>query len=252
MVPFLMEVCIYSFLAHLFLPLPLTPHSVLQSVSRNIDDLCAGPSSGWTGPGGEERDWWLHASTHSLSSDPHSGKAIDWSALSLFSPVDMRSCRLEEKSSQQDALHEIARRLQNRFHRSSLAQRQLEGRYKTWRKIALLQRLRSFTAASEVDVLALEARKLFDALDTDADGKISESELACWGLYGTAATDKAEQAEGSGARSTDFPPIDEMTINDLMSECDVNKEGSVCFEEIWHVLEEAHASWRKGGLKVEE
>jgi hypothetical protein len=84
-----------------------------------------GPSSGWTGEytSGDE-DWWKHAASICTSKDPDApDKAIQWSYLSAFTPIDLRNESLNEDGSLQDhsdAEKEIILRVMSRFFRSSV------------------------------------------------------------------------------------------------------------------------------------
>ena len=84
-----------------------------------------GPSSGWTGEytTGDE-DWWKHAASICTSKDPDApDKAIQWSYLSAFTPIDLRNESLNEDGSLQDhsdAEKEIILRVMSRFFRSSV------------------------------------------------------------------------------------------------------------------------------------
>ncbi len=71
-----------------------------------------GPSSGWTGPGAEDAEWWRHTSGCSDCLDPDSGELFEWASLAPFRPVDLRV------ESVDDAVSEIVRRVLSRFHRS--------------------------------------------------------------------------------------------------------------------------------------
>ena len=230
-----------------------------------------GPSSGWTGAGGERKDWWIHA--QECASDPeitarhHRREAMNWSALSLFSPIDLRDRPGQQGGTQgqdlqETAVFEIVQRLQVLLHRRSPAQRELENKYTTWRRTLLLQRLQSFPRNPSpscdwpvlMRTLAQEARKAFDTLDADADGKLSEEQLSYWGVPGGVPVEDDEltafeKSVRGGAAEAAVPPeeegqghvgpLDAIITHDLMRECDMSLQGCVGFAELWQVLEEA-------------
>lgn len=153
---------------------------------------------------------------------------------------------------------EIAQRLQVLFQKWSLAEQEVESKYRIWRKIALLQRLESFprNPSSSCDwnvllgELAREAQQAFDALDTDADGKLSERELSHWCMPGGVPGEESEltalekSLRGGAAEKVEegesgMGPLDVTITQDLMRECDVLQQGCVSFPELWLVLEEA-------------
>jgi len=79
-----------------------------------------GPSSGWTGPGPEDRLWFQHASSISSSTDPDTGDRIPWEKLEAYTPIDLRAQSNhvgEEKRLQKNAVLEIVKRILSRLHR---------------------------------------------------------------------------------------------------------------------------------------
>ena len=231
-----------------------------------------GPESGWTGPGGENTNWWHHASELSTCRDPDTKDAFSWSALSLFSPIDLRDmdvhdqdCWDMEKFS--DAVFHISKLLQCFFHRDSLMPNKLQAKYASWRRTLLLERLKSFQAYTlapimqrvhDDKILKTEARALFNALDTDQDGTVTKEVLAYWGAVGGVPMEKDElgmlaaELERSKPNHPNmgnlpvcskngdaFSPFDAAVTSDLMAQCDTAKEGVISFDQLYVVLKEA-------------
>ncbi len=81
-----------------------------------------GPSSGWTGAyASGDTDWWKHAERICTSKDPDApDKAIPWSYLASFTPIDLRQESLQADGSLQDdspTAHEVIERIMKRFFR---------------------------------------------------------------------------------------------------------------------------------------
>ena len=185
-----------------------------------------GPSSGWTGPGPESKDYWKHAARCSSCKDPDTGDTFSWAALAPFEPIDLR-VRDDElaKEDQTDAEEhllqaaerEIVKRIQSRFHRGEHIQNTLTKSYAHWRRLALFD---SFTAnADSLDHVREEATSLFRTLDIDRDGIINKEEL----LNG-------------------FPQIDEATADLLIAEVDSDQDGGINFEELWDMIQSVASS----------
>ena len=204
--------------------------------------------------------------------DPDTKDAFSWSALSLFSPIDLRDmavhdqdCWDMEKFS--DAVFHISKLLQCFFHRDSLMPNKLQAEYASWRRTLLLERLKSFQAyilapmmqrVHDDKILKTEARALFNALDTDQDGTVTKEVLAYWGAVGGVPMEKDElgmlvaELERSkpnhpnmgslpvcSKNGVAFSPFDAAVTNDLMAQCDTAKEGVISFDQLYVVLIEA-------------
>lgn len=199
-----------------------------------------GPSSGWTGPGAEDKDWWKHANSCSSCRDPDTGDTFTWRALESFPPIDLRVAGgektraddgngiQEEEQLQGKAELEIIKRIQSRFHRGDHIQNTLEKSYSHWRKAALFD---SFDATiDEPDSLRAEVLALFNSMDTNLDGIIDKTELI------------------SG-----FPQIDSMTADSLIAEVDTDADGGISFDELWTMIQDlAAASVRVQDTKTAE
>mmetsp|Transcript_69115 Transcript_69115/g.144098 ORF Transcript_69115/g.144098 Transcript_69115/m.144098 type:complete len:662 (-) Transcript_69115:402-2387(-) len=93
-----------------------------------------GISSGWTGPGPENRGWWMHAS--SICHDnlhPETGKLMSWSVLKEFVPIDMREKGQELPKSAAEL--EIRRRIVSRFHRVQHTVHKREASRALWARV---------------------------------------------------------------------------------------------------------------------
>jgi hypothetical protein len=159
-----------------------------------------GPASGWSGAGGEDKEWWRHADACSSCLDPDTSKSFTWSALSLFTPIDLRTKSTHDSSTHDASTHdsqshhsaallEIVKRLQACFHRGSVMQDTVLALYSSWRKLSILERLPSFRACRSFssidwDGARAEALVMFSSLDLDDDGLISQAELAYWCVEG--------------------------------------------------------------------
>jgi GTPase SAR1 family protein len=168
----------------------------------------------WTGQfeGQEDKTWWHHAMVCSTSKDPDTGKMFSWSVLGQFSPIDGRALMGVEDERWNDAVvPEIVKRIQSRFHRGEHI-KHMHKQYNTWRKKALLDTLTA--RDSEPQKLREEALALFQRLDADGSGEIDKSEL----LQG-------------------FPQLDDGTVDDLIADVDLDQDGSICFDELWSLIE---------------
>jgi hypothetical protein len=206
-----------------------------------------GPASGWTGAGGHDKRWWLHAMNCSSCRDPDSGKSFTWSALSLFPPIDLRDAT-DASRVQQATEHEIAKQLLSHLHRGSLGPGTVNDKYKALRKRSLLERLDSYSpssaAGTDWDDLREAASKMFASLDTNNDGLVVETELAYWGVRGGVPVEedyftmrnRSNQEQAIVDAGLDFGPLDSSTTSELMAECDANKDGLISFQELWSVL----------------
>ena len=83
-----------------------------------------GLSSGWTGPGPEDKQWFKHIFSIARSADPDTGEPIPlhlWSELSAYVPIDIRLAQgndtAEEHQVLEKAVIEIAKRVLSRLHR---------------------------------------------------------------------------------------------------------------------------------------
>ncbi len=86
-----------------------------------------GPSSGWTGPGPEDKEWFHHAikvSKVKALKDPDTGKDIPWEHMSKFEPVvDLRCLENLDDDSQaqarvlEEAVRVIVIRIRSRMYR---------------------------------------------------------------------------------------------------------------------------------------
>jgi hypothetical protein len=83
-----------------------------------------GPSSGWTGPGPQDQNWFRHAINASeveALKDPDTGKDIPWEVLAKFEPLDLRDIAQMDDDSQSHMLEEVVRaiviRIRSRMHR---------------------------------------------------------------------------------------------------------------------------------------
>jgi hypothetical protein len=73
-------------------------------------------TTGWTGPGPSDPDWWKHAQKCCEEAcDPDSRDRIDFSALAKFTPIDMRGEQQMEFGSLAEGL--LMSKISSRFHR---------------------------------------------------------------------------------------------------------------------------------------
>jgi Leucine-rich repeat (LRR) protein len=80
-----------------------------------------GPSSGWTGPGPGDQNWFQHAATISNkynTKDPDTGDSVLWQALQSFEPIDLRPVNMDdEKRVIEEVILEMVKRIRSRMHR---------------------------------------------------------------------------------------------------------------------------------------
>ena len=177
-------------------------------------------SSGWTGPGAEDKNWWTHAASTSSYTDPHTGKPwsldpdtnkkFSWSALANFQPIDMRSPTASEDMFEA-TVHEIVRRIMGRFHRGEHIQH-VVNIYHHWRRATILESFNS--SIFEQEKLKEEALTFFRSIDKDKSGYIDSEELL-----------------------EAFPQLDQTEAKRLVEEADTDKDQRISFDEFWAVIE---------------
>jgi len=134
--------------------------------------------TGWSGKDGREKDWWKHIlNVCEESKDPDSGETIDWSWLSRFEPIDMRSEVQKEPGSPAEI--QIVRRICSRFHRQGYINHVPTHQYSAWKENKEV--LKIFDCLKDVDVDSesgeQQLRRFFDGMDEDGNGSISATEL---------------------------------------------------------------------------
>lgn len=88
-------------------------------------------ASGWSGPGGENSEWWEHAVRKCINPAFDDNK-LDWEVLSEFTPVDLRAL------SPVEAMEEVVKQIVTRFHRVNQYRLQVSRGKKRWNKLRLI------------------------------------------------------------------------------------------------------------------
>ena len=177
-----------------------------------------GPSSGWTGPGPEDKDWWQHAAKLSTCKDPDNpDKTFSWSTLAQFKPIDLRvsteADTLKEERVLETSTLEIITRVQARFHRGEHI-RHTDTMYTYWRKCAVLDSFSASALAGDQEKMSREAVALFERLDVNEDKLIDRSELL-----------------------RAFPQLEDKTADLMIEETDTDGDGRISFDEMWAMVQ---------------
>ena len=175
-----------------------------------------GPSSGWTGPGPEDKNWWEHAAKLSTCKDPDNPyKTFSWSTLAQFEPIDLRVSKdtLKEERVLETSTLEIITRVQARFHRGEHI-RHTDTMYTYWRKCAVLDSFSASALAGDQEKMSREAVALFERLDVNEDKLIDRSELL-----------------------RAFPQLEDKTADLMIEETDTDGDGRISFDEMWAMVQ---------------
>ncbi len=175
-----------------------------------------GPSSGWTGPGPEDKNWWEHAAKLSTCKDPDNpDKTFSWSTLAQFEPIDLRvsTDTLKKERVLETSTLEIITRVQARFHRGEHI-RHTDTMYTYWRKRAVLDSFSASALAGDQEKMKREAVALFERLDLNEDKLIDRSELL-WA----------------------FPQLEDKTADLMIEETDTDGDGRISFDEMWAMVQ---------------
>jgi hypothetical protein len=180
-----------------------------------------GPSSGWTGPGPEDKNWWEHAAKLSTCKDPDNpDKTFSWSTLAQFEPIDLRVSKdtLKEERVLETSTLEIITRVQARFHRGEHI-RHTDTMYTYWRKCAVLDSFSASALAGDQEKMSREAVALFERLDVNEDKLIDRSELL-----------------------RAFPQLEDKTADLMIEETDTDGDGRISFDEMWAMVQRLAAA----------
>ena len=219
---------------------------------RKADDLSSDPkmnkeyrpNSGWTGEYDSKnpsKDWWHHIytvvrkdsdghMTDALNDPDCAGKAIDWSFLGRFQPIDMRD---EDQAFQPGSNQEmeIIKKIMSRFHRGAHIDHQTARQYSQWKQDSeRLSKLLKFFDKQDIESLTMETiQETFGMIDKDKSGTIDAKEIE---LFFT------ELGE----------PIGKETAEKLLAEADADQSSTIDITEFKRLITElfiAHATKAK-------